>query len=824
MELYKPFRKSSDLHMDDFEQCETLYHENSSSIRYVKSRVMEHLEQVEESSEVAQGQINEEIANQLDAEGNQDNDNLNAEDVEEPISFIALDSEGLTSDENSLKDKSSEGFYKLIEIQDIPALKARTDALDKDQKSVIEIGLSYAKDLVKFRAGKSCPPVPPLLAIQGGAGSGKSHMIDILAQWIELTLRESGDNPNQPYVIKCAFAGTAAAKIGGQTITSAFNIGFGNKFQSLTDKTRDLKRGLLSNLSLLIIDEYSMVKSDMLYQLNLRLQELKQQPDVLFGNVAVFLVGDMLQLSPVKGRYLFQSPVNEAFEIFHSIAPLWKSFSPIVLRENHRQGEDRVFAEILNRIARGVQTKDDLEILSGKVAGKDSTLPSDALYIYSLNADVNEKNDAFLDMIDESEVTIDAIVRHSTIKNYKPLVERDGSIKGTPLQSQLKLKRGAEVMLTYNIDTCDGLTNGAFGKVIGFEYYPNKSIKCVIVEFYNPSVGKEKRIKMPEYKNKYPTNLATPIALHESHYNVENKFSSATSKATAINFPLKLSFAVTAHKVQGQTVAKPKSIVTDLRRATFAGQAHVMLSRAGCLDQLIILDELFEEKWRVSKDAVEVVEEMERSAINILSLDYMKAKLNIISLNIHSLSNLKHLGSDQTIELASLICIQETWHHQSNDNNVSLNGFESHFNLGSVWKGNGICNFYKALFNVDQAIWAPDFQITKMSTEQCHVINVYWKGKSETTFLYALKSLVSDPSKTIILGDFNYNISNEVQNKVSSWLSSKHLVQMIKKPTQIQGGVIDHVWIPESMIPSVEVKTKSVYYSDHDMMVVCLKC
>merc|ERR1711867_153910 len=124
-------------------------------------------------------------------------------------------------------------------------------------------------------------------------------MIDLLAQWIELALRSSGDHPNHPFVIKCAFAGTAAAKIGGQTITSAFNIGFGNKFQSLPDKTRDLKRSLLSNLSMLIIDEYSMVKSDMLYQLDLRLKELKQQPDIPFGNVSIFLVGDLLQLSPV---------------------------------------------------------------------------------------------------------------------------------------------------------------------------------------------------------------------------------------------------------------------------------------------------------------------------------------------------------------------------------------------------------------------------------------------------------------------------------------------------------------------------------------------
>ena len=63
------------------------------------------------------------------------------------------------------------------------------------------------------------------------------------------------------------------------------------------------------------------------------------------------------------------------------------------------------------------------------------------------------------------EFKSEALVKHSTMKNFKPSIERDGSIKGTPLQFNLCLKVGAEVMLTYNVDTCDGLTNGAFGPI-----------------------------------------------------------------------------------------------------------------------------------------------------------------------------------------------------------------------------------------------------------------------------------------------------------------------------------------------------------------------
>ena len=192
--------------------------------------------------------LNEEIALELDAETNQDNADCELLGNDDNETFITMDSESLqkTVDDSN---PATEGVYKHIEIQEGKILRERTDSLDEDQKCVIDIGITYAKDIIKFRTGKAPLPAPPLLVVQGSAGSGKSHVIDLLSQWIELLLRAAGDSPSQPYVIKCAFAGTAAAKIGGQTITSAFNTGFGNKFQSLADKTRDLKRTLLSNLS-----------------------------------------------------------------------------------------------------------------------------------------------------------------------------------------------------------------------------------------------------------------------------------------------------------------------------------------------------------------------------------------------------------------------------------------------------------------------------------------------------------------------------------------------------------------------------------------------
>ena len=90
--------------------------------------------------------------------------------------------------------------------------------------------------------------------------------------------------------------------------------------------------------------------------------------------------------SPVKGRYPFEKPYCTEYHNSHAIDPLWEQFSPIILRENHRQGDDKVFADILNRIARGKHNDEDLKILSRRVKPKDDpSLPEDALFIFSIN-------------------------------------------------------------------------------------------------------------------------------------------------------------------------------------------------------------------------------------------------------------------------------------------------------------------------------------------------------------------------------------------------------------------------------------------------------
>merc|ERR1711872_483561 len=108
----------------------------------------------------------------------------------------------------------------------------------------------------------------------------------------------------------------------------------------------------------------------MFYQLDLRLRELMQSADKVFGGCSIILLGDAHQLRPVMGRYVFEEPISEGYRLPHLIDPLWKKFHVILLTKNHRQGEDYAYAEILNRIRTGNHSEDDCQVLRERVRNK----------------------------------------------------------------------------------------------------------------------------------------------------------------------------------------------------------------------------------------------------------------------------------------------------------------------------------------------------------------------------------------------------------------------------------------------------------------------
>ena len=576
--LYQCFRDESELHPDNDEECLAKYLEMEKEICEVKSQCMPYLEDVEEGrlkAELSQEEIAQRLASELDAAGEQLDEDCAEVGISDDMDHLGREPGDLLETNNSVPEKN---FYKQISVSNLEDLKKMTMMLDKEQRQVVDISMKYATDIVKATAASTCPPNAPKLIIQGGAGSGKSTVIDVLSQWVEHILRKSGDKTSHPYVLKLAPTGTAANIIKGQTMHNAFGFNFGNEFYSLTDKNRDSKRTLLQNLKMVIIDEMSMIKSDLLYQLDLRLKEITQQHEKDFGGVAVFLLGDLLQLKPVCAKYIFDRPSCNNYHVSYDIEPLWNTFGVINLIENHRSAEQKHYADLLNRIRFGTQTPDDINLLKTRVREENHPeLPSDAVYIMCKNVDVKRINEQKLQLIKSEEVNVKAKHFMKTKEDFEPVLEKDGSIRNAPFENIFKFKIGAKCMLTYNLDTSDGLTNGARGKILDFCKNKSGEVTTIIVQFEDETVGKEKRNQNPSVKTKYPGMLATPIEKMEFEYSLSKKAYSTSSTAKTYQYPLKLCFAATAHKFQGQTIRKPNKLIMDLRSVFEPSQAEISL-------------------------------------------------------------------------------------------------------------------------------------------------------------------------------------------------------------------------------------------------------
>ena len=114
------------------------------------------------------------------------------------------------------KQTQSGSILRKIEVPPDDELRSKIQMLDGYQKEVINIGVKYCRDLVKARKAGNPVPEAPKVMVHGGAGAGKSTVINILAIMTQKILQKPGDNPDQPCVLKAAFTGTAACNIKGK--------------------------------------------------------------------------------------------------------------------------------------------------------------------------------------------------------------------------------------------------------------------------------------------------------------------------------------------------------------------------------------------------------------------------------------------------------------------------------------------------------------------------------------------------------------------------------------------------------------------------------
>ena len=285
----------------------------------------------------------------------------------------------------------------------------------------------------------------------------------------------------------------------------------------------------------------------------------------------------MMQLKPCLGRYICQEPNNKEFLIAHRIMPRWEMFSSVLLTRNHRQGRDKTYADLLNRVRVGEQTAEDLDLLRGRVRqDHHPDLKKVDMFIGCKQKDVAERNLKYLARLKGNFLRMKAVHYSATNKKFKPQIsKKDGNVGSTSLMNELLLKIGAQVMIVNNVDTLDQLTNGQIGSLEDVIRTDDKKIEILVIKLKDQTAGAQNRSNNQSLAVKYPTCVF--IRKISIQYSIRRKSGDIGSIATVIQFPVKLAHAITAHKIQGNTIQYPSTVLIDLSSVFEAAQAYVML-------------------------------------------------------------------------------------------------------------------------------------------------------------------------------------------------------------------------------------------------------
>jgi hypothetical protein len=359
--------------------------------------------------------------------------------------------------------------------------------------------------------------------------------------------------------------GVAAINAGGMTIHSLFQLP-PQLFLPTPEARKQLfsemqmrahKQRVLRNLELLVIDEVSMVRSDLLDTIDAVLRHIKHQPNHPFGGVQVLVIGDLFQLSPVareeewrmlqdyyRGPYFFQAHV-------------FQLLNPVYIELDHVFRQSNIdFVEILNQVRNNTLTPQSLQMLNTPYLPEFKADEQKEYYI------VLSTHNRKVDAINQREM--DALP--GKVYHYSATIKDTFPESMYPMDETLTLKLGARVMFTKNDSSSEKrYYNGKLGVV---SHLTDKTI-TVTCEGEEPIDVHRETWENIRYTSEAGSEVVQPEVI-----------------GTFSHYPLRLAWAITIHKAQGLTFDR---LVIDAADAFAAGQVYVALSRCRSLEGIVLL-------------------------------------------------------------------------------------------------------------------------------------------------------------------------------------------------------------------------------------------
>lgn len=395
--------------------------------------------------------------------------------------------------------------------------------------------------------------------ITGRAGTGKSTLLNIL---------KKTSKKNAAVV---APTGIAALNVGGQTIHSFFK--FPPKMIDPYELTKRKNHRFYKKLQLLIIDEISMVRADMIDCIDIFLRQ-NIEKNIPFGGVQLVVFGDLFQLPPVVASQFERKLLTEKYGspyFFAALAFQEAELRMIELHTMYRQTQ-RGFIKLLDNIRTRQFDYEDLEEINQRhVEAEDED--ELAITLCSRNATVNAINSEKLKALPTDSY------------EYKAKLSGDFGQRLSPADHFLILKQDAQVMFVKNHP--EGLyVNGTLGRIVDLTY---SSVKVAIVK---DGVIKNIDVEQAEWE----------LLKYEVDAQATNRFKTRIV-GTFTQFPLKLAWAMTIHKSQGKTFDK---VVIDLGKGAFDhGQTYVALSRCRTLEGIRLKNKIKPRDIMVDETIVE---------------------------------------------------------------------------------------------------------------------------------------------------------------------------------------------------------------------------